>query len=340
MGKKSKGQKRSIDRLRDGAGSLEIKTPDDDSPITGMISLADNLLVVKEKGIYAIKLADKIDPERKNINTPNSIQQILPYGSSEPWVGSVLLTGNNLLKKEILSENIDTEHAMSLVIEIAQNISGAIELSEAFNHSQINELEKHDLEIKKDRSVMLPSMRGVANKCKEFLQKSDHALDALFKVGKVFYPNIGKGAWESLKKEIDKENPSIDNFGEVLNQMLPFLQFVRNARNCVEHPRNEHKIITADFSVDADSNLVPPSIEITHPKTPQPPVPIVDFMGHITSNVVDIAELMLVFLCNRRIRPIQGFPVHVHEFPENQRRTKNVKYGYGIATKDSIIPFG
>lgn len=340
MSKKSKGQKRSIDRLRDGAGSLEIKTPDDDSAITGMISFADNLLVVKEKGIYAIKLADQIDPERKNINTPNSIQKILPYGSSEPWIGSVLLTGNDLLKKEILSEGIDTEHAMSLVIEIAQNISSAIELSEAFNYSQISELEKHDLEIKKDRSVMLPSMRGVANKCKEFLQKSDHALDALFKVVKVFYPNVGKGAWESLKQEIGKENPSIDNFGEVLSQMLPFLQFVRNARNCVEHPRNEHKIITADFTVDADSNLVPPSIEIAHPKTPQPPVPIVDFMSHIISSVVDIVELMLVFLCNRCIRPIQGFPVHVHEFPKDQRRTKNVKYGYGIATEDSIIPFG
>lgn len=340
MSKKSKSQKRSIDRLRDGAGSFEIKTLDDDSAITGMISLADSLLVVKEKGIYAIKLADQIDPERKNIKTPNSIQKILPYGSSEPWVGSVLLTGNGLLKKEILSEGIDTEHAMSLVIEIIQNISSAIELSEAFNSSQLSELEKHDLEVKNDRSVMLPSMRGVANKCKEFLQKSDHALDALFKTVKVFYPNVGKGAWESLKREIDKENSSIDNFGEVLSQMLPFLQFVRNARNCVEHPRNGHKMVTSDFSIDTDSNLVPPSIEILHPKTPQPPVPIVDFMSNIISSVVDIVELMLVFLCNRRIRPIQGFPVRVHEFPKGQRRTKNVKYEYGIATKDSIIPFG
>ena len=56
MSKKGNSQKRSIDRLRDGAGSLEIKTPDDDSAITGMISFGDNLLVVKEKGIYAIKL--------------------------------------------------------------------------------------------------------------------------------------------------------------------------------------------------------------------------------------------------------------------------------------------
>jgi hypothetical protein len=340
MNKKDKEQKRPIDRLRDGAGSLEVKTPDDDSAITGMISFGDNLFAVKEKGIYAIKLADQIDPERKNINAPNTIQRILPYGSSEPWVGAVLLTGNELLKKEILNENIDTESAMSLVVEIAQNIASAKELLDAFSSSQKIELEKYDLEIKKDRSVILPSLGGIANKCKEFLQKSDHALDGLFKVVKVFYQNVGKGGWESFKKEVEKESPSIDNFNEVLGQMLPFLQFVRNARNCVEHPRKEQKIVATDFSVDADNKLLPPLIEVVHHKTAQAPVPVVDFMSHVIDSLVDIVELMLAFLCNRHIRSISGFPVQVHEFPIGHRRTENVKYGYGVVMGNNVIRFG
>jgi hypothetical protein len=61
--------KRPIDRLRDGAISLEVKTPDDDSAISIMITVSDRLLVVKEKGIYEIKPADKIDPDRKNIQS-------------------------------------------------------------------------------------------------------------------------------------------------------------------------------------------------------------------------------------------------------------------------------
>ena len=340
MSKKDKDKKRPIDRLRDGAGSFEVKTPDDDSAITGMISTGDSLLAVKEKGVYAIKLADQIDPERKNINAPNTIQRILPYGSGEPWVGAVLLTGSELLKKEILDEHVDAECAMSLVIEIAQNIASAMELLDAFISSQKIELEKYDLEIKKDRSVLLPSMGGIPNKCKEFLQKSDHALDGLFKVVKVFYQNVGKGGWESLKKEVEKESPSIDNFAEVLSQMLPFLQFVRNARNCVEHPRNEHKIVATDFSIDADNKLLSPLIEVVHPKTPQAPVPVVNFMSQIVDNIVDIVELMLAFICNRHIRPISGFPVQVHEFPIGHRRTENVKYGYGVATEKTIIRFG
>jgi hypothetical protein len=53
---------RPIDKLRDGAGSIEIRTPDDDSAILEMISTSERLLIVKEKGIYEVKLADQVDP--------------------------------------------------------------------------------------------------------------------------------------------------------------------------------------------------------------------------------------------------------------------------------------
>ncbi|PTR02198.1 hypothetical protein C8R30_10694 [Nitrosomonas nitrosa] len=340
MCNKDKSNKRPIDRLRDGAVSLEVKTPDDDSAITGMITFGDRLFTVKEKGIYEIKLADQTDPERKNIHVPNAIQRVLSYGSAEPWVGSVLLTGHELLKKEILKKEIDVDRAMSLVLEIAQNIASAKELLEAFSDSQRIEFEKYDLKIREDRSVILPSVTGITNKCKEFFQKSDHALDSLFKITKIFFSKVGKGHWEGLKKEVEAESPQIDNFGEVLANILPFLQLVRNARNCVEHPRTEQKIITTDFDINPDNQLLPPLIEIIHPKTPQPQMPVVNLMSQIISTIVDIVELILAFLCNRRIRPITGFPVQVHEFPTSQRRTENVKYSYGIATKNNIIPFG
>jgi hypothetical protein len=340
MCKKDQSNKSPIDRLRDGAGSVEVKTPDDDSEITGMMTFGDSLYAVKERGVYEIKLADKIDPERKNIHVPNTIQRVLPYGSAELWVGAVLLTGNELLKKDVLNNGINVDRAMTLVLEISQNIASAKEILQAFSESQRIELEKYDLEIKQDRSVMLPSVSGIANKCKEFLQKSDHALDSLWKIVKIFYPHINKGGWESLKNEVDGENTQIDNFSQVLENMLPFLVFVRNSRNCVEHPRNEQKLITSDFSINPENQLLPPSIEVIHPKTPQPQVPVVDFMSHIIDTIVDIVGLMLAFLCNRQIRPIAGFLVQVHEFPPNQRRTESVKYGYGIATENNIIRFG
>ncbi len=131
MCKKDKTNRRPIDRVRDGAGSLEVTTPDDDSDITGMLTFGDGLYAVKERGVYEIKLADQIDPERKNIHVPNTVQRVLPYGSNEPWVGAVLLTGHELLKKEILNNGIDVDRAMLLVLEIAQNIASAKEVPQS-----------------------------------------------------------------------------------------------------------------------------------------------------------------------------------------------------------------
>ena len=48
-------QPRAIDKLRDGAGSFEIITPDDDSAITQMISTGERLLIVKGKGVYEVR---------------------------------------------------------------------------------------------------------------------------------------------------------------------------------------------------------------------------------------------------------------------------------------------
>lgn len=331
---------RPIDRIRDGAGSLEVITPDDDSDITGMLTFGGGLYVVKEKGIYEVKLADQIDPERNNINIPNTIQRVLPHGSAEPWVGSVLLTGHELLKREMLTDDLDIDSAMLLVLEIAQNIATAKEILVALNDTQRSELEKYDLKVSKIRSVTLPSVNGITNKCKEFFQKTDHALDGLFKVAKLFKPKVGKDGWDSLLKEVSQESEKIDNFKEVLESSLPFLKFVRNARNCVEHPRKEYRIITTDFSINRENQILQPSIEIVHPKTPQQQVPVAELMSHIVDSLVEIVEVMLAFLCNRKIQNFPGFPIQVFMFPENQRRTKTVKYGYGIATENGLIRFG
>ena len=90
---------RPIDKLRSGAGSLEINSPDDDSAISEMISTGDRLLVVKEKGIYEVKFADQVDPERTNIDVPNTVQRILPYGAQDAWIGAVVLTANSSAPK-------------------------------------------------------------------------------------------------------------------------------------------------------------------------------------------------------------------------------------------------
>src|SRR5215813_10907120 len=49
--------------------------------------------------------------------------------------------------------------------------------------------------------------------------------------------------------------------------VVPFLKFIRNARNCVEHPKDSQRIVTRDFFPQADGTILPPTIQIIHPDT-------------------------------------------------------------------------
>ena len=77
---------RLIDKVRDGALSMGISTPDDNSAISEMIFTGERLLIVKGKGIYEVKLADQVDPGRTNIATSNTVQRVLPYGADDSIV--------------------------------------------------------------------------------------------------------------------------------------------------------------------------------------------------------------------------------------------------------------
>jgi hypothetical protein len=336
--KPQEGTRRSIDDLRDGAGSLDLSTPDDNSEISEMITVAGRLLVVKGKGIYEVKLADQVDPKRTNIGVPNTIQRVLPFGSEHPWVGAVVSTAHNLLKRTYLPNEIDCDKALALVLDIAQDISGMYELTEKYRETQEAAIGNLDPKIRKDRSILVPAVGNVAVRCKEFLQKSDHALRGLFDVVKLFYMGIGSGGWESLKKEVESGSQDIDNFPQFLSNALPLLHLVRNARNCVEHPRQDQRMEVNDFSVDAGNNLLPPMIEIIHPKTPLARVPVADFIAQVTQSIVEIVELMVVFLCTRHAQAISAFPVQVVEIPPARRTSEHVRFGYGLVQGDEIIP--
>ncbi len=337
----SDNKKRPIDKLRDGAGAFEIKTQDDETAISGMISIGDErLLIIKGKGIYEIKFADHIDPKRTNINVPNTIQKVLPYGSDDPWVGSVLLTAVELLKKSIIGEQIDCEKILNMVLRISQDIAGALEVSESYSIKEQRALDRFDSKIGADRSVILPSINDVSSMCKEFLQKADHALRELLDIVKLFQNGVGAGGWDSLKASVESESDKVDNFLEFIESALPLLRSVRNSRNCVEHPREGQNLEVSNFSVDSNNSLVPPLVTINHPKTPLKATPVSMFFSTTSREIISIVELMLVYLCSRKVKPFAGFPVQVYEMPVDKRRSKYVKFGYGIPNGDTIVPFG
>jgi hypothetical protein len=331
---------RPIDRLRDGAGSLEIRTVDDDTPISGMISTGDRLLVVKGKGIYEIKRADQIDPERTNIATPNTAQRVIPYGVDTPWVGAVILMAHHFFHSFCAPKEVDCVKAFSLVLEMAEDIAGAYQIEESYRNAEKVISKSVDPKIRHDRSFIIPAVGNVESRCNEFLQRADHAVKGLFKIVQVFYAEVGSGVWESFKNIIDEGPQGIDNFPRFLAEIIPFLQLIRNARNCVEHPKAQQRLVIKDFSLDSQNVLHPPTIEIIHPKTSQEEKPVGVFFEQALQKLVTATELMMVFLCNRHVKSAGGIAVQVIELPPERQKSKHFKYGYGAIFGDRIVPMG
>ena len=304
-----------------------------------MISTGERLLIVKEKGVYEVKLADQVDPERTNIATPNTVQRILPYGAGDAWIGATLLTAYRLLKGSSAQDKVDGDDAFALVLEIVEDISGARQLHDSYAKAEADATANLDPKIRPDRSILVPAIGNVETRCNEFLQRGDHALRELFRLVRMFYSDVGSGGWESLKAKIDGGPKDIDKFPQFLADVLPFLQLIRNARNCVEHPRPEQRLSVTDFALDPKNALLPPMIEVIHPKTPLEKVPLGAFFSQALQNLVSIVELMIVFLCARNVKSFGGMPIQVMEIPPERRRSPHVRYGYGALLGGQLVPF-
>src|SRR5262249_32256833 len=120
--------KRPIDRKRDAGGAMEIGVPDDQSAITAIFPIGDDLYVVKERGIYEVKLADRIDPNRTNIAIPNTQQRVLNYGSDASVVGRTLLTAKELFNPTYLPKNLDLAEALRLCFETLRDLPAMLDV--------------------------------------------------------------------------------------------------------------------------------------------------------------------------------------------------------------------
>lgn len=196
-----------------------------------------------------------------------------------------------------------------------------------------------DPKIQPVRSILMPAIGNVETRCNEFLQRGDHALRELFRLVRMFYPDVGSRGWESLKMKIDDESKDIDNFPQFLTDVLLFLQLIRNARNCVEHPMPEQRLLVTDFAVDSKNVLLPPMIQIKHPKTPLAKIPVEGFFSQTLLSIVSIVELMVVFLCARHVKPFSGMTIQVMELSPERRKSPHVRYGYGVLLGGSLFLF-
>jgi hypothetical protein len=291
--------------------------------------------------IYRVQLADEIDPERTNIAIPNTHQKVLSYGTDFPYVRQTLMTARRLFSNKVLGPAFDYKTGINLSFEALQDLAAMHDIPKnaRARFDKIAE-DLQNLAVER-RSLTVPSMGDVRGESKAFLQKADHVASALFNIAKLFYGDeIGPRWFGSLHKLASDKCRDNDEFTKFLNAALPFLQFVRNARNAVEHPDQTKSVKVTDIALLPSGALNPPSIEVIHPETPQPSVPLLALLEHAADQLATVFEVMLAHLCGANVQPFAGMSLGVIEYDKSQQKAFKCRYGYGTRMGDQIVPFG
>lgn len=325
-------EKMRIGKIRDGALSMQVGD-ESDGPISGMVSVADtDMYIIKKHAIYRAFLADEIDPERTNSNIPNGYQRIVSQGSESETVARSFLTANVLFNSNQFHGEVELKRVMDLSIVVMKELLAAQAIERDLTIEQDRALSA--FQQPKQRSLALPSVEGLNESLKTFVQKIEHATQAIFAFTQQFYGHTER-MWNGFETEIQKNYGASDEFSKFAVSITPFMVFIRNLRNCVEHPKDAQRVIIKDFAITADGTLTNPTVQVVHAATPQPKMEVRSFLPQVAGQVLEIFEVLMIHLASKHIAPFDKFEKAVGFLPPDQLAADSkVRASYFILFND------
>jgi hypothetical protein len=324
---------------RDYGGGFTLNNPDDGTPITEMFTLNDGLLMITEKCTYRLRVADQIDPDRKNPALPHNFQQkLFDYGTKSDLLCRTLLQAKVMFRKEF--QSVDIDQAMQLSFDALSDLISMHEAAQTFKSAEQAAIAKAESLKRKDRSQTIPAVGNVRAHCKTFMQKADHFAVSLLAIVRLFYAEMKAKGWEDFHQLVKSRYGESDVFCKVSELTVPFLLLVRNARDCLEHG-NLKGVKTSDFEPQPDGTIALPSIEINFRKSSHDRCPISWFMEETTKALLDTFEMIVVHTCSKNIQPKLLLPMIVQLLPENYQKAWHVRFAYGMYYQDGqFVPCG
>jgi len=328
---------RPIDRVRDSAGMLTVGN-EADGALTGMIALSDVAFMVKERAIYKLLMADEIDPNRQNINIPNSVQLSLSAGSDSDLVARTLLTADVLFPTTYFAQEL-RQQLVLITFEITKNLLSAQEITDALR-ARIDGLSQ-PVEVK-NRAATLPAAGSLEQRVNAFIQAAHSIIQFLYDLPRSFIKIPPKGWPDSFTEALQSKFGHEHEFSHFARSTAPFIKFLRNARHCVEHRRDDQRIDARDFHLTKDGRLNRPTVAILHSATPLEATDLVEFMTSMLEQLVEVTEAMLAYVADAfRPESFTGFPLVIAEVPADQRSTgSRVRLAYATMIDGGWVRLG
>ena len=319
--------KRPIDSMRNRGGHAEIGTSEDGA-IMSMENIGGRLIIIKERSVYEVLMADDIDPNRDNPNVPPSSQKlIIDLGTESEMFSRTFLTAQSLFKSAHLLPAIDIPSALWLTMELAQEIHVLDMETEEYIAAETKAAAEYEDRKNKRLDHAVPSIPDIKTRCKTIFQKADQAYQAQLALIRMFYPEFSLQSYYSQFTDfVDSKYGAQDPFTKFMRETLPFILLVRHIRNCLDHRRTETDI--KDFELQPDLSIISPTIEVNYLESKLPRVSLTQFLPSVSENLVAIFENIVAFLASKNLKGNRILPGEIRVIPEARRRNKYIKFAY------------
>jgi hypothetical protein len=315
---------------------------DENDHVSGLVKVDDQLLCITQKNIRTVLMADDVDPDRTNPNINHNIQEVIPYGSENKFVGKTLQQASILFEENSLLPHIDHNKGISIALSFLKEILSLDKVRDEYIIEQ-NDINESLIEMSSNGSISpVPCLPNLEQKLKNFILNADRAKGLIMDLVILFYPDIelskNKPSWEEqLHLKVKKSLGKKEQFTIFINDFKKFTQLLREIRNCIEHSKDPgFKLELKNYVLTPKNDIDMPSISFIGKKNNLAKMRVVDFLELTTDNLLGIFELLMAYLSNFHANTFADNKRIVIDIPEDKRpkNERHVRFRYEIIWKE------
>lgn len=326
--------------MRDRGGSAKI--PEGHGNVVRMKSIGSRIYFLTERGVTSGVMADHVDPERTNPNIPLVVQRTeLLYGLDTPFMQMTLCAAFELVDKTHLPDHVSKDDLLTIAFNVASGLAAVTDVTK--------ELLAHQAETREKvlTPAYLPRTANLAGKVKQSLAHLRDVENAIKEMTLHFYPkDSSSDPWDKgLRAAMEVAYGSDPEVMDYFETLRGFLLAVADHRNAMIHPDESKWVTITDYELQAQGSIVPPTVEITHPRNPVPRCDVAQFLQSQVEFIALTFESFLAWLCDLNVKVFQDmFDTRVMVLPDGELRNGSrivwhttLKEGYEM-TEGKIRP--
>ena len=302
---------------RDRGGSVTLS--EGTGGIVSMCPCEHFLEVYKVDATFRIESPETIDPARTNPNAPFVAAVADHIGSGHPIVARVLLQGREILQSAIFASAVDLDAVINRLHAVKEALVACHKASEHISR-HVEAVEARWKEQQADSRgghrviPSLPQVPDLEPMATQFLVNAKRAIAGICGLAPLFL-------------QLERTDNNLDHLGDRIAALLGdqaaltlFLRdyadsarYVIDLRNAQEHPKAGRVTHIQNVRIQPDGSPAAPVWFVTG-ATPRP---IHVETAAAINRIMEMAELMLIFLVDQRLDP--RWPFAIEEVPDSER---------------------